>query len=501
MFIETEETISVTISDANETFTVQSTAGITVDLVLREHQINLNPLDRVEPPLTTSIKGNEFILITRVTEDFSVSESVVPFEQQTVKNESLAEGQTLLIQPGVNGLKQSTYRILRENGVEASRTLVKEEIIQPSKPEIVMIGVQSPFIAQDINGVIAYISSANAWIIKSNTGNRRVVASSGDLDGRVFSLSYDRKWLLFSRSTDATPGDHINSLWLVDITLAGSTPFDTGIRNVVHYAEWVPGRENTFAYSTVEPRETAPGWQANNDLHIFTITDTGAKERDFLQVETNSGGIYGWWGTSYKWSPDGSRLAYSRPDSIGLVNFVSGQLVSLLDFEPYQPKTDWAWVPGIEWSRDGSAIYTVQKSVNSTSNDSGEYDLVALLVESGKVLPLVDGCGLFCYPVLSSRDASGYTRVGYLSAIFPAQSETSRYNLYVMDRDASNRKKLYPGEGQQGLDPQLVAWSPGSRSTSFLAFIAQGNLMLAELPSGIVKQITGDGSISRVIWR
>jgi hypothetical protein len=70
-----------------------------------------------------------------------------------------------------------------------------------------------------------------------------------------------------------------------------------------------------------------------------------------------------------------------------------------------------------------------------------------------------------------------------------------------MDRDASNRKKLYPGEGQQGLDPQLVAWSPGSRSTSFLAFIAQGNLMLAELPSGIVKQITGDGTISRVIWR
>jgi hypothetical protein len=501
MFIETEDAISVTISDANDTTTIQAAPGITIDQVLREQKVNLNPLDRVDPPLTTTVVGGELILITRVTEEFSVSESVVAFEQQTVKNESLAEGQTLLIQPGVNGLKQSTHRILRENGVETSRTLVKEEIIQPAKPEIVMIGVQSPFSALDINGVIAYISSANAWIMNSNTGNRRVVASTGDLDGRVFSLSYDRKWLLFSRSADATEGDHINSLWLVDITRTGSTPFDTGIRDVVLYAEWVPGRTNTFAYSTVEPREAAPGWQANNDLHLFTITDTGAKERDFLQVEINSGGIYGWWGTTFKWSPDGSRLAYSRPDSIGLVNFVSGQLVSLLDFEPYQPKTDWAWVPGIEWSRDGSAIYTVQRSANSTSNEDSEYDLVALLVESGRVLPLVDGCGLFCYPVLSTKDASGYIRVGYLSAIFPTQSETSRYNLYVMDRDASNRKKLYPSEGQQGLDPQLIAWSPGSRSTSFLAFIAQGNLMLSELPSGVVKQVTGDGSIARVIWR
>lgn len=501
LFIETEDEISVTISDANESLSVKTASGISVDQILREQKIGLNPLDRINPPLTTTVGGGELILITRVTEEFSISESVLPFEQQTVKNESLAEGQTLLIQPGVNGLRQSTYRILRENGMETSRTLVKEEIIQPAKPEIVMIGVQSPFSAININGVIAYISSANAWVMSSTTGNRRVVASTGDLDGRIFSLSHDRKWLLFSRSAEATPGNHVNSLWLVDVTLAGSTPFDTGIRDVVHYADWVPGRTNTFAYSTVEPRETAPGWQANNDLHLFTITDSGAKEQDYVLVESNSGGIYGWWGTTYKWSPDGSRLAYSRPDSIGFVNFASGELVSLLDFEPYQPKTDWAWVPGIEWSRDGSAIYTVQRSAGTSNNESGEYDMVALLIETGKVLPLVDGCGLFCYPVLSTPDASGYIRVGYLSAIFPAQSESSRYNLYIMDRDGSNRKKLYPGEGQQGLEPQLIDWSPGSRSTSKLAFIAQGNLMLAELPSGVVKQVTSDGSISRVIWR
>lgn len=498
-FIGTGNKISVTISDFNNTIAVETTPGTTVDLLLREQNISLSPLDKVDPPLITPLNGGELVIITRVTEDFSVVESIVPFEQQTVKNESLSEGQTLLIQPGVNGSKQSTFRILKENGIETSRTLVKEEVILAAKPEILMIGVQSPFSAAEIDGVIAYISSSNAWIMSTNTGSRRALVSTGDLDGRIFSLSIDRKWLLYSRSINTSAGEEINSLWLVDITRQNPVPIDTGIRNVVHYAEWIPGWDSTFAYSTVEPRATAPGWQANNDLHLLSIDADGKMIEDIVLIDANSGGIYGWWGTTFHWSPDGSRLAYSRPDSIGLVNFASGGMTNLIDFEPYQPKTDWAWIPGSHWSKDGSALYSVQKSANSDS----EYDLVAILIDSGRVLPLVEGCGLFCYPVPSTEDALGNIRVGYLSAIIPTQSETSRYNLYVMDRDGSNRKKLYPGEGQQGLDPQLIAWSPALNKSEFnrLLFIAQGNLLLVELPSGAIKQITGDGSISRVIWR
>ena len=41
-------------------------------------------------------------------------------------------------------------------------------------------------------------------------------------------------------------------------------------------------------------------------------------------IGTNSGGIYGWWGTQFAWSPDGSSLAYSRPDEIGLVDIQTG---------------------------------------------------------------------------------------------------------------------------------------------------------------------------------
>jgi len=152
-------------------------------------------------------------LITRVTEEFIVIESVVPFEQQTIKNESLSEGNTVLIQSGVNGRKQSTYRVLYEDGLEVSRTLAKEEIIQPAKPEILMIGVQSPFTAEEIEGTIAYISSSNAWVMNINTGNRKVVDSSGDLDGSsIFLYHLTVKWLLYTRSADETDNEQINSL-------------------------------------------------------------------------------------------------------------------------------------------------------------------------------------------------------------------------------------------------------------------------------------------------
>ncbi len=180
----------------------------------------------------------------------------------------------------------------------------------------------------------------------------------------------------------------------------------------------------------------------------------------------------------------------------------TGEMESILDFDPYEPKTDWAWVPGIQWSDDGLALYTVQKMVISNGTNAENFNLIAILLDSKRVLPLVERCGLFCYPVPSSNDQSGKFLVGYLTAILPDQSETSRYNLYVMDRDGSNRKKLFPGEGQQGLDPQFVGWSPLSGNSVFrLVFISQGNIMFADLPSGLIKQITGDGTVSKVIWR
>ena len=490
--------ISITVLHDNQSSKVDVQDGITIRQALDAANLTLGSLDRVEPALDEIVTNGETIKIIRVKEDFTIEESPLPFESQTVKNESLPVGQTLLIQAGVNGIQSNTYRILTEDGVEKSRTVVKTEITKPAQSEIIMIGIQSPFKSVPIEGTLAYISSSNAWVMESNTGNRREVVNSGDLDGRIFSLSTDRKWLLYSRSAAADDKETINSLWVVNVSESNPTPFSIGVKNVVHYTEWVPGKELTIAYSTVEPRATAPGWQANNDLIVLNFNEAG-KHLDLKQlVDTNTGGLYGWWGITYLWSGDASEIAYSRPDSIGLVDSKTGILSPLVEFNAYDTQSDWAWDPGICWGPGHSVLFSVLPAEDSGNTSFG---LSAYVLSNSTQVNLQQNTGMFAYPSVSAADSTGHYQVAFLSATLPDQSDTSRYDLRVMDRDGSNVKKLYPEEGIQGLDPQKVIWSPASTPTPVIAFIAQGNIMFVDPLSANIQQITGDGSVSKIDWK
>ena len=52
--------------------------------------------------------------------------------------------------------------------------------------------------------------------------------------------------------------------------------------------------------------------------HIIGVSPSGYVSPARPELEANSGGIYGWWGMDFQWASDGVRLAYARPDSIGI---------------------------------------------------------------------------------------------------------------------------------------------------------------------------------------
>ncbi len=498
-------TVSITHDGNTESLAVPSGSSISQAITLAG--ISLGAMDRVEPDKASSVSENLNIKIIRVEEKFVIEETVLPFESQTIKNESLPTGQSILIQAGKNGMQSITYRVVNEDGVEVSKTITKTVVTQTAQPEIIMVGVQSDFRAIEITGVIAYISSSNAWLMESTTGNRRALVSTGDLDGRVFTISPDRNWLLFSRSNTGDDETLINTLWVINLVDPNAEPLPLTIgsdpvKNVVHYAEWVPGKTQTIAYSTVEPRPTAPGWQANNDLQVVKFNDSGASSDHKTIIATNPGGIYGWWGTIYSWSPDASEIAYSRPDSIGLVDSKTGTLNPIIEFTPYNTQGDWAWVPGITWMPSNHALLFFIKPASDDANNS-QFDLNAAIISQNDIIDLKPNVGLFAYPVASAAVDDGNFKIAYLSAILPDQSESSKYSLHVMDRDGSNDQKLYPGEGVQGLEAQQIVWSPFTESGNdpYIAFIAQGNLMFVNPTTGDLNQITGDGSISRIDWK
>jgi resuscitation-promoting factor RpfB len=297
----------------------------------------------------------------------------------------------------------------------------------------------------------------------------------------------------------------INTLWAAQVAEDSGEPIDLGIANVVHFADWKPGSVLTVAYSTVEPRPGAPGWQANNDLGLLSFSSTGFIRQLPVVMEANMGGLYGWWGTNFTWAPDGLRLGYARPDSIGVVDLQSNSLTPLEEYTPLQTFGDWAWVSGIAWGPDGSFLYGVTQPQPGAVE---QFDLMAADPSEGDPLVIVPDVGMFAYPVPSPLkelpSGEHAYQMAYLQAAFPTQSDSSRYRLMVMDKDGSNRRALFPVEGAGGLDPQRVVWSPRplqERGRHALAVIYQNNLWLVDSLTGEAWQITGDGLTSRLDWK
>ncbi|HEX7556306.1 MAG TPA: G5 domain-containing protein [Leptolinea sp.] len=486
--------------------TVDVPPGSSVQNALDAAKIVMEPLDKVNPSAGTALADITLITVTRVREEFDTRDVTLPFEHQTVRNEALPEGQTMLIQPGENGQRQDTYRRVFEDNQQTAETLFKSQIIKEARPEIVMIGVRAPFSSVPIQGNIVYLTSGNVWMMEGATGNRRPIVTTADLDGHVLSLSSNGKWLLFTRKIKNSQPNIINSLWITRTDVKTEHLYDLHVSNVINAAGFIPGKDLTFTYSTVESRTTAPGWQSNNDLQLLRIDDSGQIIGGKEIVPVNSGGVFGWWGTRYVWSQDGERLAYARPDSIGLVNPDNGETTELMRITPLQTRGDWAWVPAVGWSPDHRSLFFTnhnQDPAVSTPEQSQRFNVSALVPREGLSVEAVPETGMFAYPVPSPwLDESNYL-VAYLQAAFPAQSETSRTRLMVMDRDGSNRRQIFPVEGSQPIEPQQITWSPPRTDNipQRLAVIYQGNIWFVDPFSGLSQQITGDGLVSMLAWR
>ncbi|GAB4419095.1 MAG: hypothetical protein Kow002_06490 [Anaerolineales bacterium] len=482
-------------------------AGSTAEQAIAAAGLQLQGLDKSDPPAYTVLSAGEIVRVTRVREEFITEENIIPFERQIARNETMPEGETRLVQPGVNGLQETTYRVLLEDGTEILRSSVKVVILQEAVPEIVMVGAQSAFAPLVIPGKLVYLSGGNAWLMEGTTANRRPLVTSGNLDGRIFSLSPNGEWLMFTRKSTRPPEEEINTLWAVSTTNPNAKPFSLGAKNIVHSAVWTPSSK-AIAYTTVEPRAIAPGWQANNDVYKITVGNGWASKPQKV-LEANSGGIYGWWGMELNYSPEGI-LGYARPDQIGLVDQQNHELTPLIEITPLQTHSDWAWVPGVVWGADSQTLYYVTHAAPPSlvsAEESPNFDLTATSTANKSTVQLTRQTGMFAYPSASTLKRNGKEKsyqLAYLQAIFPEQSETSRYRLVVMDRDGSNRHEIFPAPDSPGLQPQRVVWAPEpleGQVGDFIALIYQSNLWLIDSGNGQAFQVTGDGLITNIDWK
>lgn len=472
---------------------VITTEAQTVRDVLSEAAIHLEGLDRVTPPETTALTPGLTIRVIRVEQVTETFTETLPFGRQTLRDATIPEGETRLLDAGELGALERVYRVTREDSVEIERTLLRETITHPPRDAVLLIGARPQVQTLPISGTLVYLSGQDGWLIRENNRTRRRLTALGDLDGRVFDLSPDGARLLFTRAV--TEPARLNDLWLISALEANAAPIPLPVSDVL-WAAWAPDSER-IAWTTAEVIDRPPGWRGQNDLQLGSITPQGTLSLRRRVLEPEAGGGYGWWGTRYAWSPTGMALAYSRPESIGVITLSPRvERVQLLTFPAYRTYSSWAWHPQIAWSPEGQFLAAAIHGPFPDGRDPEEspvFDLWLVEATGAYSASIATEVGMWTTPSFAPQGAP----LLFGEALIPYQSEVSPYRLCALDRDGSNRACFYPPEGQVGLEIPQWQWSPDGQT---LAFIQRGDLYLLPWGSDAPQLLTDEGNIQQLDW-
>lgn len=118
------------------------TTSITVEDFLKQQEIVLNELDRVENDLTATLTADDTINIIRVEKSTETVQEKVDFATVTKKDSSLLKGSQKVVTQGQEGLVNKEYEVVKENGVVVSKTLLKETKVKDAVDKVVAVGTQ-----------------------------------------------------------------------------------------------------------------------------------------------------------------------------------------------------------------------------------------------------------------------------------------------------------------------------------------------------------------------
>ncbi len=139
--IDIQKAFQVTLVDGLEVRKLWSTST-TVANFLKQQEIKLNELDRVENDLEQVITPKEEIKIVRVEKVTDVVEEPLKFAVETKTDSSLLKGQEKVVTQGEEGIVSRTYEVTKENGKVVKKVLKSEDVVKEPTTKVVSVGTK-----------------------------------------------------------------------------------------------------------------------------------------------------------------------------------------------------------------------------------------------------------------------------------------------------------------------------------------------------------------------
>jgi uncharacterized protein YabE (DUF348 family) len=137
-----DKAIQLTLHVGEEKQQVWTTSTTVADF-LKEQNVKLNELDKVEPALTDIIDDKRAITVTRIEKVTDVVEEPIAFDVVTKNDKNIEKGEQKVIDSGKEGKQEKHFEVIIENGKEKSRKLLKTVTVAESEDRVVALGTRA----------------------------------------------------------------------------------------------------------------------------------------------------------------------------------------------------------------------------------------------------------------------------------------------------------------------------------------------------------------------
>ena len=194
-------------------------AAATVGEAMAENGIALQDLDYSEPAEGEAIPGDGSIRVVRVLEELQVEQSTVPFESQSLADDTMEINTRKVVQAGQVGIKASRIRVRYEDGTEVARENEGEVTLAEAVDRVVHYGTKIVDKYLDTpDGPITYYMAVNVTATsyspcRSGVPGKCYTGTSYGLPVKKGVIGVTRAWYYMFRGTQIyVPGYGVGTI-------------------------------------------------------------------------------------------------------------------------------------------------------------------------------------------------------------------------------------------------------------------------------------------------